>query len=135
MAKKVGIKINLKLVDSTAEIDTTKAFDILVRNWQSLSTGDPQWLLDTMYKTGAMTNLGSYSNPELDKICDELANAFDFESRQKLAIEAEKIILADSVNINMFGQNNFVMSGSNVSGVKPFPIDYYFLDNAVSIDK
>jgi len=134
MAKEVGIQIVLKPVDSTAELDTTKAFDILVRSWQSLSTGDPQWLLDTMYKTGAMTNLGSYSNPELDKICDELANAFEFEDRQRLAIEAEKIILADSVNINLFGQNNFVMADSKLSGVKPFPIDYYFLDNAIAID-
>ncbi len=133
MAGAVGIRVNLDLRDSTGDIDSTRDFEMLVRNWQSLSTGDPQWLLDTMYKSGAMTNLGSYSNLELDKICDELSNAFDFASRQKLTVEAEKIILADCVNINLFGQNNYVIASAKVENVKPFPIDYYFIDNTTSI--
>lgn len=134
MAKESGINLVIKKVDATADFEPERDFTIMVRNWQSLSTGDPQWLLDTMYKTGAFNNLAGYSNPEMDALCDQLATAFDFESRRELAIEAEKLILEDCVNIMMFGQNNFIMASNKVSNVKPFPIDYYFLDNALTID-
>jgi peptide/nickel transport system substrate-binding protein len=134
MAKVAGIKIDTKLVDTTADAEHNGDYDIMIRNWQSLSTGDPQWLFDSMYKTGAMNNLSKYSNPEMDAICDKLALAFDFEDRQALAIEGEKLVLADSVNVMLFGQNNFVMASSRVSNVKPYPIDYYFLDWTITID-
>ena len=69
-----------------------------------------------------------------DALCDELTGAFDFETRQKLTIDAEKIILADCVNVFMFAKNNFVMTNKKVSDVTIYPIDYYFLTNKVDIN-
>ncbi|MBR3275969.1 MAG: ABC transporter substrate-binding protein [Eubacterium sp.] len=134
MAKTAGIKLDVKKVDTTADAEHSGDYDIMIRNWQSLSTGDPQWLLDSMYKTGAMNNLSNYSSAEMDEICNKMTQAFTFEDRQALAIEAEKLILADSINVMMFGQNNFVMARKNVSNVKPYPIDYYFIDWELTID-
>lgn len=133
MAKEVGIKITLKKVDSMPELNED-SFDIGLKNWQSLSTGDPQWMLDNMYKTGGTSNSAQYSNAALDALCDELTGAFEFADRQRIVIEAEKIILEDVVNIMMFSKNNFVMASKNVKNVTVFPIDYYFLTNTVDIE-
>jgi peptide/nickel transport system substrate-binding protein len=109
------------------------SFEIVLSNWQSLSTGDPGWFLDNMYRSDGPNNRARYVNPKLDAICDELAGAFEFSDRQRLTIEAEKLILADCVNIMMFARNNFVMTSANVKNVTVFPIDYYFLTNTVDI--
>jgi len=135
MAKQVGIKITLQPVDTLPDLmSSDDAFEIVLSNWQSLSTGDPGWFLDNMYRSDGPNNRARYNNPELDAICDELAGAFEFADRQRLTIEAEKLILADCVNIMMFARNNFVMAGKNVKNVTVFPIDYYFLTNTMDID-
>ena len=133
MAKAVGIKITLKPVDAMPELNED-SFEIGLKNWQSLSTGDPQWMLDNMYKTGGTSNSAQYSNAALDTLCNELTGAFDTEERARIVIEAEKLILADCVNIWMFSKNNFVMTSNKVKNVDVFPIDYYFLTNTVDIN-
>ena len=134
MAKAVGIKITLQPVDTLPDLMTdANAFEIVLSNWQALSTGDPGWFLDNMYRSDGPNNRAHYANSELDAVCDELAGKFEFADRQKLVIEAEKIILADCVNVMMFSKNNFIMANANVKNVTVFPIDYYFLTNTVDI--
>ena len=132
MAKAVGIKIVPDPVPTEPDLNEDN-FDIFVKNWQSLSTGDPQWMMDNMYKTGGVSNAAQYSNPAVDALCDELTGAFEFADRQRITIEAEKIILADCVNVYLFARNNFVMANNSVKNVVVFPIDYYFLTNTMDI--
>ncbi len=134
MVKQAGIEVQLNLVDSIDEYESTKKYDIICTNWQSLSTGDPQWFLDSLYKTGASTNYGDYSNPELDAVCEKLAATFEPEERAALTIEAEKILLADTASIWLVGEKNFVVSNSKIKNVTPYPIDYYFVDNKLTIE-
>jgi peptide/nickel transport system substrate-binding protein len=133
MAKAAGIKITLQPVDTEPDLNESN-FEIFLKNWQSLSTGDPQWMLDNMYKTGGVSNAAQYSNAKVDALCDELTGAFEFADRQRITIAAEEQILADCVNIYLFARNNFVMTNNKVSGVTVFPIDYYFLTNTVDIN-
>ena len=134
MAKAVGIKLTLKPVDTLPDLmNDDSSFEIVLSNWQSLSTGDPGWFLDNMYRSDGPNNRMRYKNTKLDAVCDQLAGAFEFADRQKLVIEAEKMILADCVNVMLFSRNNFVMANTKVSNVTVHPIDYYFLDNKVDI--
>lgn len=135
MAKECGINIELKLTDSLETVEENKDFDLICTNWQVLSTGDPQWFLDTLYKTGAQNNCISYSNEELDAIIDKLTTAFDQKDRQDLTIEAEKILLDDTASIYLLGENNFVVANDKVKNITPYPIDYYFIDNGMGISK
>ena len=134
MAKQVGIRIELKFMESTSELETSHDFDLMLRSVQSLSTGDPQWLLDNMYRSGVKTNWGSYSNAALDAICDQLTLAFEPEERIALTIEAEKLILEDCANIWLVATDNFVVSSARVKNVTPYPIDYYFVTNTMTIE-
>ncbi|MDO4647805.1 MAG: ABC transporter substrate-binding protein [Eubacteriales bacterium] len=135
MGKQTGIHYELNLVDSIADAEENRSFDILATNWQVLSTGDPQWFLDSLYKSGVSSNFGDYSNTELDAVIDELAKTFDIDGRENLTIEAEKILLDDVASIYLVGENNFVVANKNVTNVVPYPIDYYFVDNGLSIEK
>ncbi len=134
MAKESGIEINLNLVDDITEATQTGNYDILCTNWQSLSTGDPQWFLDSLYKSDASDNSMSYNNPELDKIVNRLTTTFDTDERGKLVIEAEKILLEDTASIWLVGEKNFVVTNDKISNVTPYPIDYYFIDNKLTIN-
>ena len=126
--------MELQQVDSISEFQDKGNYDIVATNWQVLSTGDPQWFLDSMYKSGASSNYGNYSNPDLDAIADELAGTFDIAGREALTIEAEKVLLDDVASIYLVGENNFVVSNAKVQNVVPYPIDYYFIDNGMSIE-
>ncbi len=134
MVKQAGIHVELQQVDSISEFQDKGNYDIVATNWQVLSTGDPQWFLDSMYKSGASSNYGNYSNPDLDAIADELAGTFDIAGREALTIEAEKVLLDDVASIYLVGENNFVVSNAKVQNVVPYPIDYYFIDNGMSIE-
>ena len=133
MAKESGINIELQMTDSLETVEEKKDFDLICTNWQVLSTGDPQWFLETLYKTGAQNNCISYSNEKLDGIINQLSTAFDLAERQKLTIEAEKILLEDTASIYLVGENNFVVANTKVQNIVPYPIDYYFIDNGMSI--
>lgn len=134
MAAQVGINISLDFRENDDDVDLAGDYDLMHKNIQSLSTGDPQWLLDSYYKSDGSNNTGSYQNDEIDKICEELATTFDLEGRQALTIEAEKNILADTANIFLVVQTNYVVSNAKVHNVVPYPIDYYFLTNDITIE-
>ncbi|MBR1559338.1 MAG: ABC transporter substrate-binding protein [Clostridia bacterium] len=135
MSKQSGIDLQLNLVDSIMEMTQGQVgFDIVVTNWQVLSTGDPQWFLESQYRTGAANNGGHYSNPELDAIADKLAQTTDVDERVAVTIEAEKILLDDVASIYLVGETNFVLSSSKVGNVTPYPIDYYFLDAGITVE-
>jgi len=134
MLKQVGIHIELQIVDSTSELGESGSFDMLCGNTQVLSTGDPQWYLDSFFRTGSSNNVTHYSNPALDAVIDQLAQTFDIAGREELTIEAEKIMLEDCAAIWLVGENNFVVANSRVSNITPYPIDYYFVDSSLTID-
>ena len=135
MLKPVGIEIKLNLVDSIMEMTQGQTtFDIVVTNWQVLSTGDPQWFIDSQYKTGAANNGGHYSNAELDALADTLAHTTDVQERQNITIEIEKVLLADCTSIYLVGETNFVVSNDKVTNVTAYPIDYYFLDSKIAMN-
>ena len=133
MAKESGIDLQLNLVDSLDEAESSRQFDMICTNWQSLSTGDPQWFLDSLYKSDASTNYTGYANPELDALCDKLAGAFEPDERTAITIEAEKVLLEDAASIWLVGEKNFVVANSKIQNLTPYPIDYYFTDNKISI--
>ena len=134
MLKQVGIHIELQIVDSTSELGENGTYDMLCGNTQVLSTGDPQWYLDSFFKTGSSNNVTHYSNAALDEVIGKLAQTFDIAGREELTIEAEKIMLDDCAAIWLVGENNFVVANSKVSNITPYPIDYYFVDNHLTID-
>lgn len=133
MLKQVGIKLNLNLVESLDDITINHAFDLTLTDIQYLSTGDPTWMLQAIYRTGSGTNYGQYSNPELDSLIDELAKTFDEDKKDELVKEAQTIMLNDACDDFLLSKNNLVVAKSSVKDALAHPVDYYLIDNKVDI--
>ncbi len=133
MERECGIDLQLNLVSDVSELQDPGEVDVVCTNWQVLSTGDPQWFLDSLYKSDSGNNYSGYSSEALDEICEKMTTTFDIEGRTALTIEAEKVLLEECASVWLVCDNNFVVASSKVENVTPYPIDYYFVDSNLSI--
>lgn len=102
-------------------------FQLVFANWQTLSTGDPQWFLDQVFKTGATDNYGDYSNAEIDSLIDRLSVTFDVDERMDIAKQVSQLIIDEGFGCYLVDVTNINVCHSNVKNMSTFPIDYYFL--------
>lgn len=135
MEKQIGIDVQLNLVETVDDLEANGDFDLMQRNTQYLSTGDPTWLLSSIYQTGSNTNYSHYSNAELDSIISELTSCFDQEEKASLVKEAQELLLEDAAHVYLMSQSNIVAANSRISGIVAYPIDYYFVTNTLTISE
>ena len=68
-----------------------------------------------------LSNTHFYANPEVDAILDEANITVDFEARQELWHEAQRLIMADRAAIPLYFEEGFsVVSDSVVDWVGPW---------------
>ncbi|MDO5344749.1 MAG: ABC transporter substrate-binding protein [Lachnospiraceae bacterium] len=135
MEKQIGIDVQLNLVETVDEIEANGDFDLMQKNTQYLSTGDPSWMLSAIYQTGSNTNYYHYSNEELDEVISKLTSCFDQDEKTSLVKEAQEILLEDAAHVYLMSQSNIVAANSKVSGITAYPIDYYFVTNTLTISE
>lgn len=132
---KAGIKININLVENLKEYETSGNFDLVLTNWQTVSTGDSQWFLDQAFKSGAGTNYGKYNNKELDEIIDQLSVTFDTNKRIELTQKASQIVVDEGLGTYILSQSHVNAANKKVKNMITFPIDYYFITPNITIEK
>lgn len=134
--KQAGIVVELRKLQSPNEVDTlgVDAFDLVERNAITLSTNDPYWYLSLFYKTGSKTNVGGYSNPQVDALIDQLSVTFDQNERVNIAKQVQNILLDDMVDIYLIYPNTNVVSTNKVKNVPVHPIDYYLLTKDSTVE-
>lgn len=126
-AKECGIKVDLTMSENVADTRNAGDFQLVFANWQTLSTGDPQWFLDQVFKTGATDNYGGYSDPQLDELISKLSVTFDVNERMDIAKQASQIIIDQAFGCYLVDVTNINVCHSYVKNMSTFPIDYYFL--------
>jgi oligopeptide transport system substrate-binding protein len=77
--------------------------------------------LTPIYKTGASSNDGQYSNPAFDKKLTEAAAATDSAEATKLYQEAEAILPQDMPSVPLWYQKSTVGWSENVTNIKVTP--------------
>ncbi len=83
-----------------------KTYDVSLFGWQSESTGITD--SDANYRTGAQNNYGGYSNPETDKILDEILVAEESE-QEKLVTDLEAQLTEDAFGAPIFQHPELVI--------------------------
>ena len=126
-AKECGIDVEITLAENVSDTRNAGDFELVFANWQTLSTGDPQWFLDQVFKTGATDNYSGYSNAELDALIEQLTTTFDADERMDIARQASQIIIDEAFGCFLVDVTNINVCHSNVENMSTFPIDYYFL--------
>jgi peptide/nickel transport system substrate-binding protein len=131
--KQAGIKVVLNRIQGPDENSDLGEYDMLENNWSTLSTNDPYWFMDQVFRSDSEQNVGHYSNPEADRLIKELAVTFDPGKRKEITEQVQKLVLQDNADIFLvFPANNVVMS-KRVRNVPVFPIDYYLITKDVTI--
>ncbi|AKL96341.1 ABC-type dipeptide transport system, periplasmic component [Clostridium aceticum] len=131
--KEIGIGLEVIQVENYANMAAAGDFDLLWERWTSAPTADPQYFLEASYKTGSAGNDGNYSNPELDRICDALGDAFDKEERDRLGIKGSEVLMEDVASLFLYYQEGTVVTRKNVEGVHRFISEIYYIDDRVKI--
>jgi len=127
-AKAVGIKINLKPLDYniTDKMSREGKYDLSISNVLCMQAGDPEVYMNMYLKTGQEQNGGGYSNPEFDKLSNQLGTEFDPAKRKALVIDMQKIIMNDGAAIIYGTPLTNMVSSKAVTGAEIFPCDYYW---------
>ena len=134
--RSVGIEMR---TESYLNLDSFETYNGV--NWDmSLSgkymtpTGNASYFFDQDVVTDGSANYGGYSNPEIDKLADELHKTFGDEKRNELVFKMEQILLDDNSFIVYCNGTNTYITSDRVSGYKPCPSNYYYLDANVDLD-
>ena len=134
-AKESGIDVQIRNTENVSDTRNAGDFQLVFANWQTLSTGDPQWFLDQVYKTDATDNYGGYSNPDVDALIDKLSVTFDVDERMDIAKQASQLIIDDAYGCYLVDVTNINVCHTYVKNMSTFPIDYYFLTPQTTIEK
>lgn len=132
--KEIGVGLELTSYEDLTDHQKSGNYDLALTSINTGITGDPQYILDFYFKTGAEWNVGGYSNPKLDELIERLHSEFDVEKRYALAAEAQQMILDDAAYMFLTYTPINIVSKSNVKGATMYPIDFYLLDRNIKVE-
>ncbi len=133
--KDIGINIKLNTVSYETLLDMRDSgqYDLLIWNVLVANTGDPEnYLRENWYSTSA-NNTAGYNNPEVDQLLDELAATFDAEGRKDLIIQIQQHIMDDAATVFFGYETTYLFNNTRVTGVKMYPMDYYWLTKDIQL--
>ena len=135
--KDIGIKVTLKPVSYETLLDMRDAgtFDMLIWNVLVANTGDPENYLYENWYSKSPNNQSKYSNPKVDELLDKLGIEFDVEKRRELVIEIQQLIMNDAATVFFGHETTYLFSKKKVTGLKMYPMDYYWITKDVGIEK
>ena len=87
---------------------------------------DPEVTCRSLFHTdsgGPTGNRAWYSNPELDALIDEAASILDWEEREPMYKEIQRMGMEDAVFIPIFAKDTVVAMNKNLKGIKVSPTD------------
>ena len=90
------------------------------------------YLRENWYSKSA-NNTAGYNNPKVDELLDELAGTFDEEERKDLIIKIQQDIMDDAATVFFGYETTYLFSNKRVTGVKMYPMDYYWLTKDITL--
>ncbi|MGI6406674.1 MAG: ABC transporter substrate-binding protein [Syntrophaceticus sp.] len=130
--KDIGIKMELSNVESVEEVMGGGNFDGSIYSFSTAPTGDPQYMLETIFMTGGDGNYGAYSSEQLDALGKRLKSTFDPEERTAIAKEAQQTLIDDAAFAFLVHPKIITAVHKDVEGLVITPTEYYFLDSKIS---
>jgi peptide/nickel transport system substrate-binding protein len=118
--KAIGVNIDIAPVETTASNQLMLDGNFEMATYCSCGsvTGDLGGQLKTYYYSGLVSNYGGYSNPEVDKLIDQLSAEFDATKQNDLAKKIQQIALDETAIIYMYNSASWGSAYNNkVKGV------------------
>ena len=133
--KDIGINVKLNTVSYETLLDMRDSgeFDMLIWNVLVANTGDPEkYLRENWYSTSSSNQMG-YSNPHVDELLDQLVTEFNEDTRKNLIMQIQQLIMDDAATVFFGYETTYLFSSNSVTGVKMYPMDYYWLTKDISL--
>lgn len=130
--KGIGIKVEIKNVENASEVMKSGDFDGSIYSFSTAPTGDPQYMLETIFMTGGDNNFGHYSSGKLDALGKKLQSTFDAKERNAIAKDAQQILIDDAAFAFLVYPKIITAVHKDVEGLVITPTEYYFLDSKMS---
>ena len=133
--KDIGINVKLNTVSYETLLDMRDSgeFDMLIWNVLVANTGDPEkYLRENWYSTSSSNQIG-YDNPQVDELLDQLVTEFNEDTRKNLIMQIQQLIMDDAATVFFGYETTYLFSSKSVTGVKMYPMDYYWLTKDISL--
>ncbi|MFR1887300.1 MAG: ABC transporter substrate-binding protein [Blautia sp.] len=133
--KDIGINVKLNTVSYETLLDMRDSgeFDMLIWNVLVANTGDPEkYLRENWYSTSSSNQMG-YSNPHVDELLDQLVTEFNEDTRKNLIMQIQQLIMDDAATVFFGYETTYLFPSKSVTGVKMYPMDYYWLTKDISL--
>jgi peptide/nickel transport system substrate-binding protein len=121
----IGFDVKLEVLESVEDQLKSGNFEAIIYSYVTTPLGDPQTMLENLFKTGGAYNAGKYSDPQTDKMIDELAKEYDPNKRSDLAVS----IVQRAIDKNAFGfiahLKLSIVTKKGVVGLEKNPSDIY----------
>lgn len=119
---KIGVRVTLKPMDTTAYYNKTYAYDYTLSHHVPLNNPDPDENLSSYF--GANSTFYRWGNKEIHALIDKQAETLDMAERQKIVTEVQRKIVLDYPMSFIYSPNGHLFTHSKVKGWF-YPNDYY----------
>lgn len=126
-----GIRCRLRKTDAATYAAWRREgkFDLFFANWWA-DYPDPDNFLAPLFKTGSTSNMTRYTDPETDRLIQQVAIETDPQKRESDAQEASRRIIDAAPAVFLWHRNTEIISQPWVQGLDPSPLFHatLFLD-------
>lgn len=129
----INVKLNTVSYETLLDMRDSGEFDMLIWNVLVANTGDPEkYLRENWYSTSSSNQMG-YDNPQVDELLDQLVTEFNEDTRKNLIMQIQQLIMDDAATVFFGYETTYLFSSKSVTGVKMYPMDYYWLTKDISL--
>ena len=127
MMRQIGLAVEIAMGEWGANNDALQAGDIdmHLQAWGTAPQGDPDYFPSTLAATDGSSNVGGYSNPELDALLVEGRSLFTTEERQPIYAQIQAILNEDLPLIPLFHKTQVSVGNGKVEGYRIHPAETY----------
>jgi len=124
---RVGIEAQTQVFENVPQISATEGINIVVLAQNTAPTGDPAFVMDSMFRTGAALNHAHYASAEFDAIIDKFATSGDVEERAQIARQAQEKLFEDVPVSFLVSPVWYVGLSPRLKNYQPWGSDYHIL--------
>ena len=131
----IGVAATVSIGEFGANNDAiaSGAADMHLQAWGTAPQGDPSYFPETIIGTGSGSNVGGYSNPELDALLAEGRQTFDENARRAIYERVQAIIAEDTALIPVFHASQVSVGRAGLTGFAVHPAETYWMHIGVAL--
>ncbi len=128
MLAPAGIRVAINVLPGAVYWDSWDRFPFGFTSWAHRPLGVQT--LSLAYRTGAVWNESSYSNPMFDDLLARASGTIDLEERRALMAQLQGILQEDSVIVQPFWRSAFTAGTERLRGFEIHPAEELHLEQA-----